>query len=216
MFRYVALGDSITAGYSASSPALAYPSRLVHGLCKRGTAAVGAVLAEPGWTSTDLDSAVFANSAAPLLGANVITIWVGGDNLVNAAFAIAGSGNMRSARTVMPAALRRYGTDVGTLIGHIRSVSKARIVLCTQYNPFPNSPMAVEAVGTLNAATEKIALSTKCSLAPVHEWFAGQEAFLIRGYRTGSIAGALRGNPAAHPNNRGHAVIADNLLPFLV
>lgn len=48
--RYVALGDPITAGELASSPNLAYPSRIVQNL----QGATGVVLANPGWTSEAL------------------------------------------------------------------------------------------------------------------------------------------------------------------
>ncbi len=215
MYRYIAFGDSITAGYSATAPAFAYPSRVVTMLCKRRCKAMGDVLAEAGWTSADLDGAVFGDFPGPLPTADAISVWVGGDDLVNAAFMILARGNAASARTVVPATLKRYGQDIAVLVGAIRKVNKGKIILCTQYNPFPNSPLAVEAVASLNSVTESVASRTGCLLAPVHQWFAGREAALIAGYRSGRIEDALRGHPAVHPNNRGHLVIAENLTPLV-
>ena len=214
MYRYTALGDSITAGYSATAPAFAYPSRVVR-LLGATTPAVGEVLAEPGWTSADLETAVLSNSPVPLSAANGISIWVGGDDLIQTALQSLQSGRLSSARTLMPGTLRHYGRDIGTLVGAIRRVSKARLVLCTQYNPFPNSPAATEAIAGLNSVTQAVAQRTGAVLAPVHEWFAGNQANLIRGYRTGRIEDVLHGHPAVHPNNRGHEVIATNLAPLL-
>lgn len=215
MYKYVALGDSITAGYSATTPAFAYPSRLVKLLSGRFKTTCADVLAEPGWTSKNLEEAVFTNPATPLTAANGISIWVGGDDLIHAAFASLQRGSIAAARTIMPMTLRGYGRDVGTLVKGIQKVSRSRIVLCTQYNPFPNSPVAGEAIASLNAVTEEVAAATGCVLAPVHEWFSGNQAALIAGYRTGRIEDALRGSAPIHPNNQGHAVIAANLAPLL-
>lgn len=215
MYTYTALGDSITAGYSATSPCLAYPSRIIEMLRSRRSNAIGEILAEAGWTSADLRSAVFEAGIGPLVSANAISVWVGGDDLVDAALGMLHSGGLRSARTVIPATLKHYGVDLATMIAGIRKVSKARLVVCTQYNPFPNSPVAVEAINALNTVTAEVAQKTGCLVAPVHEWFAGRQAALIAGYRTGRIEDMLRGSTAVHPNNRGHNVIATNLLPLV-
>ncbi|QSO52497.1 SGNH/GDSL hydrolase family protein [Alicyclobacillus curvatus] len=215
MYRYIALGDSITAGYSATGPARAYPSRVVTMLCEHRCIASGDILAEAGWTSADLNAAVLGDFPGPLPAANAISVWVGGDDLVDAAFAMLARGSAASAKTIVPMTLKRYGRDLTAMITAIRRVSKAKLILCTQYNPFPNSPLAAEAVASLNSVTATVASQTGCVLAPVHAWFSGQEARLIAGYRSGRIEDALRGNPAVHPNNRGHLVIAENLTPLV-
>lgn len=214
MYRYIACGDSITAGYSATAPGFAYPSRVVAMLCERRCKAMGDVLAEAGWTSADLNAAVFGDFPGLLPTADAISVWVGGDDLVNAAFAMFARGTA-SARTVVPATLKRYGQDIAALLGAVRKVSKGKIILCTQYNPFPNSPLAVEAVASLNSVTDWVASRTGCLVAPMHHWFAGREAALIAGYHNGRIEDALRGHPAVHPNNLGHLVIAENLAPLV-
>jgi len=209
MLVYTALGDSITYGEMATSPCFAYPSRVVAKLRNtRGTPAVGEVLAEPGWTCEALATAVFSNPATTLAQSNTISIFVGGDNLAAAGLAL-----YRGARkSVLAASLRNYGESLGRLIGGIRRVSKAKIIVCTQYNPFPNSPLAVQGISALNGVSETIAKGTQCVIAPVHAAFVGREALLISGYRTGRLQDVLTSNGLPiHPNDAGHAVIADSL-----
>jgi acyl-CoA thioesterase I len=212
VFVYTALGDSITAGSGATAPGLAYPSRLIAMLRRQHGTACTNILAHPGWTSAALTAAVFENSPAYLVQANVITIWIGGDNVAFAGLSLA-----KGAPTSMvPRAIQSYVRDLTVLVTGIRKVSNARIVLCTQYNPFPNSPLAVEAIDALNATTATAATNLHTELAPTHAWFAGREAELIQGYKSGQLQDALA-SPRfpVHPNNAGHQVIAEGLYPFL-
>jgi acyl-CoA thioesterase-1 len=191
---------------------LAYPSRLIAMLRRQTGVACAEILAQPGWTSAALAAAVFENSPAYLAEANVITIWIGGDDVAFAGLSLA-----RGAPTgIVPHAIRRYMRDLTSLVSGIRTVSKARIVLCTQYNPFPHSPLAVSAIEALNAMTSAAAANLRTSLAPTHAWFAGRESELIQGYKTGRLQDVLT-RPAfpVHPNNAGHQVIAEGLYPFV-
>ncbi len=209
---YTALGDSITAGEAATSWTKAYPSLVVSMLNTRSAPITGQVLAEPGWTSRALENAVLANSSVYLTEARTISIWVGGDDLADAALSV-----LRGApRRVIQESIVRYGKDVARLIAAIRSVSKACIIVCNQYNPFPNSPIAAQGIGALNAATAQVAARMGAVLAPTAAWFEGRQAELIYGYRRGRIEDVMT-SPVApvHPNNRGHLVIARNLAPMI-
>src|SRR5579875_2457287 len=214
MMIYAALGDSITAGEGASAPWHAYPDKLIAMLNQRRSDnyATGEVLAEPGWTSTALESAVIQNPTTYLTGATVITIWVGGDDLAQAAIStLSGASKETIARSI-----RNYGVHLVNLVQFIKTVSKAHIILCTQYNPFPNTPMAGEAIGILNEQTLQSAKATGASVAPSASWFAGRQAELIAGYKTGRIQDVLHSHPLPiHPNNRGHQVIAEGLYPLI-
>jgi acyl-CoA thioesterase I len=212
MVIYTALGDSITAGEGATSPARAYPSLIVSGLCANSVRAWGRVLAQPGWTSRALDSAVFDNPSSCLSQSTAISIWIGGDNLAYAGLAILrGAPSSLIQRTIL-----EYGRDVAVLVTAIHKVSKAHVIVCTQYNPFPNSPLAGEAVAALNASTYTVASKLGVSVAPAHSWFEGQQAGLLAGYKTGRMEDAISGpRLPIHPNNTGHAVIAQGLLPFI-
>lgn len=213
MFIYTALGDSITAGLAATSPARAYPALVVSMMQRtvRGQGMRNEVLAQPGWTSQALTTAVFDNPAAILAASQAVTIWVGGDNLVRTGLAVLGG----APKSSVERSIVQYGKDLGALAMYIHHVSHGRIIICTQYNPFPASPLAVRAIGALNDATLAVQSRVDALVARPDIWFAGRESQLIAGFRTGRIEDALKGDPAVHPNNAGHQVIADNLLPLV-
>lgn len=212
MIVYTALGDSVTAGESVSSPKLAYPSLIVSTLRKQSRKVRGQVLAQPGWTSKALETAVFENSPLPLEQSTSINILVGGDDLAYAALAVLRGAPLKALQD----SLLIYKQEISTLVRAIKRISKARIILCTQYNPFPNSPIAVDGIQALNLATETAAAELGVTLALVHEWFAGNQAALISGYRTGRVEDALSGQLPIHPNNKGHQVLANGLLTLIV
>lgn len=209
------MGDSITAGDNASAPSRAYPSLVNCRLAasQRGTGhSTLNVLAEPGWTSETLVEAVPSLFPDPLRVANYISIWIGGDDLAYAALAIA----QGAPKQVLATSLKTYGRDLTAIVTSVRRVSKARIVLCTQYNPFPNTPMASEAIAALNAITATVAAGTGTGLAPVHAWFEDRQGQLIAGFRTGRIQDVLASSRLPiHPNNLGHRVVAEGLAPIL-
>jgi len=206
---YLALGDSITYGQSASAADNRYCSRILNQLESRSSSPVhGQVIAQPGWTSATL-----AGALGPCLGAirrcDTVTIWIGGNDLGLAAM------NRGISEETVKHTLLRYQQNLARICGAVRNVSHARIVLCTQYNPFPKSPIAARAVRALNAVTKQTAKQFRCDVAPVHKWFAGRESQLIAGYNGGRLEDAIRGPRPVHPNDRGHAVIAQGLLPYI-
>lgn len=220
-----ALGDSVTAGAGLSSPALAYPALTVrHRVLLRMTPVPGRgmseVLAEPGWTSRDLLAAVVEQSAAPLAHASVVSVWIGGNDIAKAA--IAAMGAPPGARDeALYAAIRRaltgYEANLWRLLQVIRKVSRARLVVFTQYNPFPQTAAAVAAIDALNAVTRTAAARHGALIADAALWFAGHEAQWILGYRRGCVEDVLSGGPLpVHPNVRGHRAIADRLAALLV
>ncbi len=212
MVRYTALGDSITAGEATTRPSLAYPNLVISMLAStwQHNMVQGQVLAEPGFTSLALEHAVMQNSAAYLSNASAITIWVGGDDLAYAALAGLASRNGNS----VSQAIRLYGVHLAALINRIRAVSMATIIVCTQYNPFPNSQIAANGINALNNMTVTVSEQNSAVIADTHNWFEGRERELIAGYRTGKIEDVTRSLPI-HPNNRGHEVIAKGLFPLI-
>ena len=213
MFLYTALGDSITAGDGAPSWAQAYPSLVVSMLEMRCSPATGEVLAQPGWTSATLQGTVVEHSAMYLTEAKTISIWVGGDDLAKAGIAVLGGAPPR----VIEQSIVHYGKNIARLVLWVRKLSRATVILCTQYNPFPNSPVAAEGVSALNAVTAEVAGRLGTVLAPVHAWFEGQQSALIYGYRTGRLEDVLTSpQPPIHPNRQGHQVIASHLAPMVL
>lgn len=214
MTLYTALGDSITFGENATKPQLAYPSQFVRLLNSQsefrrsGSRVQGEILAYPGWTSSALRNAIATNSPNVLAKSKLITIWIGGDDLGDAALAVS-----RGAPSVtIQRSIQAYGIQLLSLVRNIQSVSHAKVFLFTQYNPFPNTPLANTAVQSLNRVTERVAEQTRCLIAPTHIWFEGRQPSLISGYQTGRIGDVMRNKSMPiHPNNRGHEVIAKGL-----
>jgi lysophospholipase L1-like esterase len=209
---YTALGDSITFGENASSWVKAYPQLTVSTLNSSSCRVAGYVLARPGWSSDDLLDATIWQGSSIISQSAVVSIWIGGVDLANAA--------LLSLRNQQPLAAKQivtnYGRNLRAILTQIKKESHARIICCTQYNPFPNSPLSVEWIDRLNRMTKEVALSCDINIAPIYTWFEGKQADLIYGYRKGKIEDALSGSLPIHPNDRGHRVIAKGLAPYLI
>jgi acyl-CoA thioesterase-1 len=209
---YTALGDSITAGKNAASPFMTYPYLLETALQNHPHHAATHVLAEPGWTSKALLTSVMQSPPDLLYRSSTVSIWVGGNNLIDAGMVML----QGAPPSILKKALTNYQTDVSLLIRLIRTQTTGSILLCTQYNPFPNSPIAAAGIDALNHAIRTLAQRHSVKLVPVHSWFAGREPQLIAGYRDGKLTGVLgQKSLPIHPNNRGHRVIAQGLLPLI-
>jgi len=209
---YTALGDSITFGENASSKENAYPQLAVSTLNACSYKVSGCILARPGWTSSDLLSAMKWRGSSIIRNSYVITIWIGGVDLANAALSSLKIQQPLPAQQIATS----YSRNIRAIITRIKNESCARIIICTQYNPFPNSPLACESIARLNRLTSELARSCDVNLAPAHTWFEGKQAYLIHGYRNGKIEDAMSGSLPIHPNNQGHRVIATGLSPYLI
>jgi lysophospholipase L1-like esterase len=209
---YTALGDSITFGEHASSLVKAYPHLTVSTLNSGSRKVRGFVLARPGWSSYDLLDAVIWQGSSIISRSAVVSVWIGGVDLANAA--------LFSFRTKQPLAAKHivanYRRNLSAIFTRIKKGSRAQIICCTQYNPFPNSPISVEWIDRLNRTINELAHSHDVTVAPTHTWFEGKQADLMYGYRNGKIEDALRGSLPIHPNDRGHRVIAMGLAPYLI
>ncbi|WP_339158228.1 SGNH/GDSL hydrolase family protein [Paenibacillus sp. FSL W8-0186] len=209
---YTALGDSITFGENASSFAKAYP-RVAASLVNASGShkVIGYVLARPGWNTLDLlDAAVWQGSSV-ISRSNVVSVWIGGVDLANAALSALASKQVLDAQRIVA----RYKQNLHAILTQIKNTSHARILCCTQYNPFPSSPLAAKAISGLNQTTKEVARSYNAKVIPTHLWFEGKQSQLIYGYRKGKIEDALSGFLPIHPNDRGHHVIAKGLAPYL-
>lgn len=198
------LGDSIASGECASAPSRAYPQVAARALAGDWRSPVETcVMARPGWTSADLASAVTVNRMA-IAGADAAAVLVGGDDLIQAALASLAEGHLsRHLRR----AYRQYGRDLAVIASICRGYG-VPLIVCTLYNPFPHSPLAVSAVRSLNEVMAQVAARCGAHLAPVDAWFAGRESLLIAGYRTGRLEDAIACPRApVHPNDLGHRVI---------
>lgn len=216
MLIYTAMGDSITAGEGASSIAYAYPNRIAANLRAQDVPAASRIIAHPGWTSAQLTDAVFDFDSPILSESCAVSIWIGGDDLIRAGLTLLTGAGASAGAAAVAATIRGYRKHTALLISHIRKYSRARIILCSQYNPFPATAAVTEAIAALNQQTLLLQNSYGCLFADTAAWFDGNQARLIAGYRTGRIQDALTGRSApVHPNNEGHAVIAEGLTPLI-
>ncbi|MFC4767723.1 SGNH/GDSL hydrolase family protein [Effusibacillus consociatus] len=215
MIFYTALGDSITVGKSASSPNRTYVRLVTFMLQRQSNQVHHLIFARSGWTSGSLVQAVLWNSPASLQQSTTISIWIGGNDLVRAGLITPQS----RLPLVLTERLANYQRHLEILLAFIRKRSRAKIVLCTQYTPFPNTPLACETIARLNTITSNVANRYQTMLAPADTWFAGHESDLIAGYRHGRIEDAKVNFPFGpypiHPNDKGHAVIAHHLIPYI-
>lgn len=210
VYHYIALSDSITYGYGASTLMCAYPSLVVDRLASYKLPVRGSVIAEPGWSSQSLLRAIACNLPA-LAQATSISIFIGGDDLIYAGLLEAKTRNM----DIIKKALSQYHLDLNNMIRLLKQRTKAKILICTQYNPFPNSSFASAAISMLNSITATTAFGHGIKLVPIHARFTGREPALIANYTNGTLESALHTPVPIHSNNRGHQVIASALVPFL-
>lgn len=209
MIVYSALGDSITAGEGATIVTKAFPFLIAAMLRSGSQETLERIMAHPGWTSSDLLGALM-NNPSIIRRSTMMSIWVGGDDLIQAGLSVL----QGASQEAVSASLLRYKTNLGRIVQTIRSIGETKMVLCTQYNPFPKSPIAVEAIKALNKATIQTSKQFRTMLAPTHVWFEGKQTALIAEYQTGRIEDALQGARPIHPNNRGHRVIAEKMLIY--
>lgn len=171
---YVALGDSISAGYGLTNPEKeAFPALVAE---KNGLALTD--LSESGATSDDLVATVKDNLTV-LAGADVVTITAGGNDMMNALYAfiaeqyqsidstvtvdtvkeallkgdataIASAIKVISGFTdsdVAVGTLTKLSTNLTTAIGAIKKINPdVQIIVATQYNPYKQAAKAAEAV----------------------------------------------------------------------
>jgi lysophospholipase L1-like esterase len=194
MISYIALGDSITFGQSASSNSKAYPSRVTSMLKLKGIQAKLIVFAQPSWTSADLAEEIYTDPSL-ISCAKVVTVWIGGNDPA----------------TPILGLMNRYKRRLDIILKLVRILGVKHIICCTQYNPFPNSVIAVDAIRIMNQLITASAITNRCLVARVDQWFSGNEHNLIYGYRGGNAEDALRGFAAIHPNDQGHEVIATGI-----
>ena len=202
---YLALGDSITHGYNATGESRRYAVLLAEKLNRLERTSVH-IHAKPGWTASQLAASLQKVPECILREAAIITVMVGGNDLLRAMpwyLNDADSGRDRLDQSFSPAMREILRLAPGR--------PGARRLLCTVYNPFPEWDLACTAVDDLNGMIRRAAAEHRCQLASIHQSYAGRERDLVDGYRGGhSDDFRLVRNPI-HPNDSGHALLAEEL-----
>ena len=202
---YLALGDSITHGYNATGESRRYVALLAQKLDRLERTSVH-VHAKPGWTASQLAASLPKVPECILREAAIVTVMVGGNDLLRAMpwyLNDADSGRDRLDQSFSPAMREILRLAPGR--------PGAQRLLCTVYNPFPEWDLACTAVEDLNGMIQRAAAEHGCPVVSVHRSYAGRERDLVDGYRSGqSDDFRLVRNPI-HPNDSGHALLAEEL-----
>ncbi|SRR6266581_8579061 len=192
--RYLALGDSLAAGYGAVPTTQGYAYLLYQdGTYDKATNTIFADAAVPGATSSDVLS-YQVPQAVNFFRPHVVTLSVGGNDLL----AILGGADP----TVV---LGQFATNLYQILcGLHQGLPQARIYIQNLYDiPEITSqiPGGLEAILTFNFIVASTAQTCGATVADVYSAFSGQEGLLL-------IARNGAGQFEVHPTNAGHRVIA--------
>lgn len=214
---YLALGDSITAGYGASHPSMTFVRQVSDYVRKKSLAQRTIVMAQNGWTSHDLLRIVCTLGDSVWGATTVITLLTGGNDLRKLLrrqyFSILGS---PITPQLVDSQIHAFSIHLNTLCGVIRDHSIPQVILATVYNPVPNSQLAVTAIEGLNDVIRQASERHHFKVVDVHEAFHQHQAYLVQGYRTGrfeDLVSPIR--RPIHPNNAGHLAIAELFMRHL-
>jgi acyl-CoA thioesterase I len=209
---YLALGDSLAAGFVTSAPEEAYVARIAAALRETGPIEVRNV-SVPGETSASLlrrqlPGALSAIRQAQAEGKRVspITIDIGGNDV----WATRRDDNAERQRIVDQTAAN-IATTLDQLIAAttVDGARTADIAIMTYYNPFPGDNADPAEPGywgvQLNNAIERVAAERGVKVADVAGAFAGGKVYRYTYITTGDI----------HANGDGHELIAAEFLEAL-
>ena len=200
---YLALGDSITHGYDASNEAEKYVTKLVQHLNEKKKTSFY-VHAKPGWTSQQLLKSLDRIPQCIVEEAELISLLIGGNDLIKAMpwfLHDKDEGMFRLRQSFYP--------QVEQIIDKVNVNPEAIFMLCTIYNPFPNSDLAIFAVDGLNTMLKQIAEQKHCVLVPVHHYYGGNEQELVNRFKRGALEDFRLFKNPIHPNDLGHTRIAE-------
>ncbi len=192
--RYLAMGDSLAAGFGAIPTTQGYAYLLYQGgTFDTITNTIFADAAVPGATSANV-LAYQVPQAVDVFKPHVVTISVGGNDLLAI---LAGADPVT--------ALTNFQTNLFQILGTLRArLPAARIIIGNQYD-IPEItavvPGAIQIIGQVNAIIAGVAQATGARVADVFSAFQGRNGLLLI-ERHGADAFEV------HPTNAGYRVMA--------
>jgi len=200
---YLALGDSITHGYDATTPEQCYVELLTKKLNQLQRVSVH-VNAKPGWTAGQLFRSIERIPLCIRQEAELVTLMVGGNDLLREF-----PWFLDNQEEALLRLERSFRPQVEDILSAAVQHPQAKVIVCSVYNPFPKAEVAQRAVAGINGILAAIARERGALLAPVHEMYGGKEERLVSGFRKGELQDfRLLRNPI-HPNDAGHERIAE-------
>lgn len=214
---YLALGDSITAGYGASHPSHCFVRYVSDYIKAKSIAERTMVIAQNGWTSKDVQIA--ANLIHPSIWdrVEVLTLVAGGNDLRSLLRRMyLPVGGYPLSKQIVHQKLQEFSYHMNLLSESIAAHHTPHVIVTTVYNPAPNFPLAVYAIESLNHRILDIAKSHSFEVVDIYTAFQNHEASYIEGYRSGRFEDlATPFRRPIHPNNAGHQQIANLLMQQL-
>ncbi|GGJ00776.1 lipase [Alicyclobacillus cellulosilyticus] len=202
---YAALGDSITYGYSASSPERSFVSLIRRALLRQQPVHV-LLQAKPGWTSKQLWASLSRVPECLWDEARLVTVLVGGNDMLRAAPWL-WDGNMGRMLKIAD----RYRDHLTKIVQRVKRPA-AVVVVGTLYNPFPHSGLAEACTELLNQTIRQVAAREQVWVADLGKLFHRREGELIHGFRRGILQDFRFFRNPIHPNDHGHELIAQAFL----
>jgi len=209
---YLALGDSLAAGFTVSHSEEAYVARIGAALRQRQPIAIRNV-AVPGETSDSILRGqlpralrIIVEEQAAGRRVSPITIDIGGNDALAAE---------RASNDVRAATIERVERNIATLLDQLIAATTqdgrrtADIAIMTYYNPFPGDetdPASAAYWGArLNDAIARVAEERGVAVADISDAFAGGNVYRYTYIAAGDV----------HANADGHALIAQYFLEAL-
>ncbi|WP_059170233.1 GDSL-type esterase/lipase family protein [Bacillus sp. FJAT-27445] len=198
--QYTALGDSLTVGigtalFPCSSFVWRYKALSEHALNRQIDVNI---FAKTGATSREiLQFFSWPKVAVNVASADIITITVGGNDLIDAAEVFLATFDTQ----VLKKALDESTANIGKILEEIHTlksgVDNSYIIrLVNLYNPFPKIPEADRWIQDFNAHLETISKKPHIGVVDVYHAFSGRQNELLSLDR-------------AHPNPNGYRVMAE-------
>lgn len=192
--RYMALGDSLAAGFGATPTTQGYAYQLYQkGVYDQAVNTIFANAAVPGATSTDMLK-YQVPQATDIFKPDVITISIGGNDLIQ----ILGGADPQLV-------LGQFQSNLANILCSLRAaLPQAGIYIGNQYDiPEITSgiPGGTELIAGFNAIVAGVAEACRVSVADVFSRFEGRSGLLLI-ERNGA------GEFEVHPSNAGHRAMA--------
>lgn len=215
---YVALGDSVTAGYGATHPGLGFVRHVETFSQKHKLTRQTILIAKNGWTTKDVWNATQMMDSRIWDDTSVLTLMTGGNDLRKLLRRqyLSISGTPLSPQAVSHQ-LEQFEYHMEQLCGFLATKKIPHILVATVYNPVPNFALGVHAIEGLNKITQTITSRYRFPLVDVYEGFRSSEAYYIENYRFGRLSDLSSPfRRPIHPNNNGHKKIADLIMAELM
>ncbi|GGE10075.1 lipase [Marinithermofilum abyssi] len=207
-FLYVALGDSITEGYSVPRK-YGYAPMFTSLLQGTGHQVTLRNFGIKGMTSSHLLTQLYVPMVQQSLQqANLTTVCIGGNDLLYAYVQYVFYRNT----LIYSRVVNQFTVNLNRIYSIVRQHTLAPIYAINLYNPFPNSRSASHWIPVLNQAIARTSERWEIPVVDIYHRFKGLEHRLIYGYRRGVLSDLrLLGIKPIHPNFLGHRVITEAL-----